>query len=226
MEKKANFQSQTKREIPDGLKSILEWDKKITRSTFEAFDKKFGYVKYRSQMKALENSCHGIPWLVLTIAMIYLGAWPGGLELWMNLLLYLIVDIVFVAVIKAFARRRRPSFQSDEQWFVKIEDKLTGGRGVDKFSFPSGHASRAGGFVFFFWFLYPLNFFFRIAVLIWSSSVAVSRVFLCRHHILDVAAGLLLGYVEYIVMCFLWMGEERAKYLLTYLGGEDPWSSG
>merc|ERR1719394_1899582 len=43
-------------------------------------------------MKALENSCHGIPWLVLTIAMIYLGAWPGGLELWMNLLLYLIVD--------------------------------------------------------------------------------------------------------------------------------------
>merc|ERR1712198_483235 len=98
-------------------------------------------------MKWLENSCHGIPWLIGTVAMIYLGAWPGGVELWMNLLVYLLVDIVFVAVIKAFARRRRPSIQSDEQWFAKVDPT-----GVDKFSFPSGHVSRAGGFFFFFWF--------------------------------------------------------------------------
>ena len=221
MEKKTNLHSQTKREVPEGLKSVLEWDKKITRKTFDAFDKKFGYLNYRSQMKWLENSCHGIPWLVLTVAMIYLGAWPGGVELWMNLLVYLLVDIAFVAVIKAFARRRRPSIQSDEQWFAKVDPT-----GVDKFSFPSGHASRAGGFIFFFWSLYPLNFLFRIFVLIWSSAVAVSRVFLCRHHILDVAAGLLLAYVEYIVMCVVWMDKERATYLLTYLGGDDPWSSG
>merc|ERR1711963_485239 len=62
-------------------------------------------------MKWLENSCHGIPWLIGTVAMIYLGAWPRGVELWMNLLVYLLVDIVFVTVIKAFARRRRPSIQ-------------------------------------------------------------------------------------------------------------------
>ena len=147
MEKKLHVQAQPKREVPDGLKSILEWDKKITRKTFDAFDKKFGYLNYRSQMKWLENSCHGIPWLIGTVAMIYLGAWPGGVELWMNLLVYLLVDIVFVAVIKAFARRRRPSIQSDEQWFAKVDPT-----GVDKFSFPSGHASRAGGFFFFFWF--------------------------------------------------------------------------
>merc|ERR1711872_1142231 len=167
MEKKLHVQAQPKREVLDGLKSILEWDKKITRKTFDVFDKKFGYLNYRSQMKWLENSCHGIPWLI-----------------------------------------------------GKVDPT-----GVDKFSFPSGHASRAGGFFFFFWFLYPLNFLLRIPILIWSSAVAVSRVFLCRHHILDVAAGIVLSYVEYIVMCFLWMGEDRATYLLTYLGGEDPWSS-
>jgi len=104
MEKKHDSQLTPKRKVPDGLKTLLEWDRKITKSVFETFDKKFGYQKYRSQMKWLENSCHGIPWLVLNVAMLYLGAWPGGLELWMNLLVYLILDITFVAIIKAFAR--------------------------------------------------------------------------------------------------------------------------
>jgi membrane-associated phospholipid phosphatase len=217
---KQDNQFKPKREVPDGLKSLLEWDKKLTKSVFETFDKKFGYQKYRSQMKWLENSCHGIPWLVLNIAMLYLGAWPGGLELWMNLLVYLILDIAFVAVIKAFARRRRPSLQSDEQWFSKVDPT-----GVDKFSFPSGHASRAAGLALFFWYLYPLNFIFAILILNWSAAVAISRVFLCRHHILDVVAGVLLAYVEYIVMCVVWLDNERAAYFFSYLGGEDPWSS-
>ena len=221
MERKQDTQFAPKRQIPDGLKSILEWDKKITKSVFETFDKKFGYQKYRSQMKWLENSCHGIPWLVLNVAMLYLGAWPGGLELWMNLLVNLILDITFVAIIKAFARRRRPSLQSDEQWFAKVDPT-----GVDKFSFPSGHASRAAGLALFFWFLYPLNFIFAILILNWSAAVAISRVFLCRHHILDVVAGVLLAYVEYIVMCVVWLDKERAAYFFSYLGGEDPWSSG
>ena len=221
MERKHDSQLTPKRKVPDGLKTLLEWDRKITKSVFETFDKKFGYQKYRSQMKWLENSCHGIPWLVLNVAMLYLGAWPGGLELWMNLLVYLILDITFVAIIKAFARRRRPSLQSDEQWFAKIDPT-----GVDKFSFPSGHASRAAGLALFFWFLYPLNFIVAILILNWSAAVAISRVFLCRHHILDVVAGVLLAYVEYIVMCVVWLDNEKAAYLFSYLGGEDPWSSG
>ena len=93
-----NAQDTPKRKIPEELKALLEWDKKITKVAFDAFDKRFGYQKYRTQMKWLENSCHGIPWLVASVAMLYLGAWPGGLELWMNLLIYLIVDIIFVEV--------------------------------------------------------------------------------------------------------------------------------
>merc|ERR1712110_3633 len=214
-------QDTPKRKIPEELKALLEWDKKITKVAFDAFDKRFGYQKYRTQMKWLENSCHGIPWLIASVAMLYLGAWPGGLELWMNLLIYLIVDIIFVAVIKALARRRRPSYQTDEQWFAKVDPT-----GVDKFSFPSGHASRAAGLALFFWFLYPLNFIVAILILNWSAAVAISRVFLCRHHILDVVAGVLLAYVEYIVMYVVWLDNEKAAYLFSYLGGEDPWSSG
>ena len=221
MDKRTDYQFSTKREVPDGLKSLLEWDRSVTKTVFDAFDRKYGYQKYRTQMKWLENSCHGIPWLVLNIAMIYLGAWPGGLELWMNLLVYLVVDIVFVAIIKAFARRRRPSYQSDEQWFAKVDPT-----GVDKFSFPSGHASRAAGLALFFWFLFPLYFIFRLPILIWSASVSVSRIFLCRHHILDVVAGIILAYIEYLIMCLLWLDDDKARYLFSFIGGEDPWSSG
>ena len=221
MESKQTSQFTTKREVPTWLKSLLEWDKRVTKTVFNEFDKKFGYQNYRSQMKWLENSCHGIPWLVIPVAMLYLGAWPGGLELWINLLIYVILDICCVAIIKAFARRRRPSLQSDEQWFAKVDPT-----GVDKFSFPSGHASRAAGFFLFFWSLYPLSRILVIPILIWSSAVSITRVFLCRHHLLDVVAGIFLAYLEYLVMCFLWLNEEKAAYLFSFLGGEDPWSSG
>ena len=216
-----NTHDTPKRKIPEELKALLEWDKKITKVAFDAFDKRFGYQKYRTQMKWLENSCHGIPWLIASVAMLYLGAWPGGLELWMNLLIYLIVDIIFVAVIKAFARRRRPSYQTDEQWFAKVDPT-----GVDKFSFPSGHASRAAGLALFFWCLYPMNTILLIPIFAWSTAVSVSRVLLCRHHILDVLAGIALAVVEYLVMRLVWLDEAKASYLFSYLGGEDPWSSG
>ena len=104
-----NAHDTPKRNIPEELKALLEWDKKITKVAFDAFDKRFGYQKYRTQMKWLENSCHGIPWLVTSVAMLYLGAWPGGLELWMNLLIYLIsisirLKWLSISVIMCFLR--------------------------------------------------------------------------------------------------------------------------
>ena len=220
MEKKTDSQTLSKRNVPESLKALLEWDQKATKIAYESFDKKFGYQKYYKQMKWLENSCHGIPWLVGNIAILYLGAWPGGLELWMNLFVYLVIDIIIVAVTKAFSRRRRPTFKNDEQWFAKLDPT-----GVDKFSFPSGHASRAAGLALFFWYLFPLNFVLCGPILIWAMAVALSRVFLCRHHILDVLAGIVLAYVEYLIMCVMWMDQESATKLFSYFGGEDPWSA-
>lgn len=210
-----------KRKVPEGVQALLEWDRKATKMAFDTFDKKLGYQKYCNQMKWLENSCHGIPWLVGTIAMLYLGSWPGGLELWMNLFVYLILDIILIAITKAFARRRRPNFKNDEMWFAKLDPT-----GVDKFSFPSGHASRAAGLALFFWFLFPLHFVASGPIFVWAAAVAASRVFLCRHHILDVIAGVILAYVEYLVMRIVWLDQEQATKLFSYFGGEDPWSAG
>ncbi len=63
-------------------------------------------------MKSLEISCHGIPWLMLAIAGIYVTSLK---EAAVNLLIGLVLDIVIVAVLKAFTRRRRPAYDVDDQ---------------------------------------------------------------------------------------------------------------
>lgn len=200
--------------------SVLERDKVATKAVFDWFDRNYGLMKYRDTMKTLELSCHGIPWLALPVAMVYVtgGSDSRTLDLWMNLLLYLLLDIVFVSVLKAISRRRRPVFTQQADMFFT--------RGVDKFSFPSGHASRAVGLGFFFVCLYPLRpaFLTAPAVLTWSAAVAVSRVLLGRHHVLDVVAGCALGFFEYVVMSMVWMSADKALYWYSFLNGQDPWA--
>ena len=126
--------AENKRNLPNWLINILTQDQILTKKAFDAFDKNFGYEKYRPQLKALEVSCHGLIWLFICIAFLYFGYDP---QLWMNMLALQILDIVLIATIKAFVRRRRPALNADDMFFTK---------GPDKFSFPSGHASRGENF--------------------------------------------------------------------------------
>ena len=96
---------------------------------------------------------------------------------------------------------------------------------VDKFSFPSGHATRAIAVAGFFVALYPLPLLLRLSLYPWALSVVASRVFLGRHHVLDVACGSLIGVAEVLVMSMLWVGEDGAKAVASMFTGEDPWSN-
>lgn len=89
---------------------------------------------------------------MITIAGMYMVDNP---ELWVNLLIGLLLDIVIVAVLKAFTRRRRPAYNIDDLFLVSS---------IDKFSFPSGHATRAVLLGVFFNILYPLHFIFFIPI--------------------------------------------------------------
>lgn len=89
---------------------------------------------------------------MITIAGMYMVDNP---ELWVNLLIGLLLDIVIVAVLKAFTRRRRPAYNIDDLFLVSS---------IDKFSFPSGHATRAVLLGVFFNILYPLHFVFFIPI--------------------------------------------------------------
>lgn len=123
----------------------------------------------------------------------------------------LLIDIVLVAVIKAFTRRRRPQTNNPDM-FATV--------GPDKFSFPSGHASRACMIAHFFIFEWPVPFFFTLPLLAWATSVCISRVLLQRHHILDVISGAILGVLEALIVSILWLSPEASSWLITYLSDE------
>ena len=219
-----------KREVPSELKKILEFDVKLSKDLVERVNQLYPIATYRyastqlyvykfffrAHLKSLEVSCHGIPWLMLAIAGIYV---TNLKEASVNLLIGLVLDIVIVAVLKAFTRRRRPAYDVDDQVFTASRDlanafmiiffKVATVKMVDKFSFPSGHATRATMLALLFTLLSPLPFLLWIPFLAWAAAVAVSRVLLGRHHILDVVAGVIIGVAEAVILSMLWRSEEE-----------------
>jgi len=131
-------------------------------------------------------------------------SWEGQCWLLIAALLY---DIIVVSFVKAIARRNRPPTARGNDMFLTI--------GVDKFSFPSGHATRAILVTLFFthWAFPEMTIFLRLPLFIWAISVAISRVLLKRHFILDVTAGMVIGYLEFCLVGFLWIGPTVSKYL-------------
>lgn len=123
----------------------------------------------------------------------------------------LLLDVIFVALIKAYVRRRRPAANKND---------AIGEFGPDKFSFPSGHASRAVFVAYFFINLQPLSWIFYPPLLAWATSICLSRVLMQRHHLLDVAAGVLLGLFEGCLLGLIWCEEDTAKWIISFLSDE------
>lgn len=157
----------------------------------------------------MQYSCHGLVCLSALLAICWLIDNPSYYQTQMNLFLGLILDIVFVASIKAATRRRRPTI---DDCFLAI--------GPDKFSFPSGHASRAFFILCFFTALDPMPLLFWPPLFAWATSVAFSRLLLYRHHILDVLAGITLGILEAFLICILWMGKDTSAWVMSWLSDE------
>jgi len=212
----ANEDVKSKRDIPSGLRNLLDLDVKLSKEFVEQVNKRYPIATIRTHLKSLEISCHGVPWLMLAVGGIYLSICS---ELFVNLLIGLVLDIIIVAVLKAFTRRRRPACNVDDQHAtLKI---------VDKFSFPSGHATRAVLVSVLLTMLWPLPFLVRPVFFVWALAVCVSRVLLGRHHIVDVVAGVFVGLVEAVMLSKIWLDGEGSKYLVNmFIGSEDPWSSG
>ena len=113
-------------------------------------------------LKAIEFSCHNVLWIGVTLIGFYVS--PDA-TFFRHLLVGIVSDIVHVAIIKAYSRRRRPSYgangSKDADERSKDADKRSkdGAKAsedaeskdgaqslinvIDKHSFPSGHASRA-----------------------------------------------------------------------------------
>lgn len=130
-----------------------------------------------------------------------------------NMLVGLLLDILIVAISKSFVRRRRP---------MPATDTLV--IGPDKFSFPSGHASRAFYILVFFTKLYSLPIIFWMPITAWAVSVVLSRLILKRHYILDVLAGALIGIVEALFLGLIWISDDTAASIVGFLSEDKVFS--
>jgi len=164
----------------------------------DKLDKNFSYAVYSRAQKlmprlkptlvALEWSCNGLIWLAAAIILIVSNQEQSSMV--PKLLIGLIVDILYVATIKALARRRRPTYANQRDQMIVAS--------VDKHSFPSGHCSRSSYVLLFVRHYYAQSSpFFVFVVASWAAMVCTSRVLLGRHHILDCVAGVALGWINY-----------------------------
>lgn len=119
----------------------------------------------------LARSGDSVVWLAISAVLIWLRE-PIGWQL----LVTVAVAALLTAVAKGIFKRQRP----EEKWAIS----------TDKYSFPSGHASRAAAVATTLAFAYPA---YALLFALWALLVAFARVALSRHFLSDVVSGLLFG---------------------------------
>ena len=145
------------------------------------------YLFLRKFIFALEFSGSGYVWIPYSVIMI--GMYYTAIQQAMRYILLftgLMIDIAIIGTAKGLIRRSRPAVNHDDVLSI----------GPDKYSFPSGHTSRA---IFLLFYFIQTSFFQSLPVpmlIIWLGSVVASRILLGRHYISDVIAGIFFGIFE------------------------------
>lgn len=200
---------QEKRTASPLLRCILDIDKKISENVVKHIEKFMPMRQLQIHYKALEISCHGLIWITLTLALIWILDNRNLYQMQVNLLIGILLDIFVIGILKALTRRRRPAVNDDPLAL-----------GPDKYSFPSGHASRAMLVFYFFYYLWPLPAICQPSLLAWVVAISLSRLLMKRHYILDIVAGLVVGYAEGIFMSILYLEPQTCKYLISWITDE------
>ena len=135
---------------------------------------------------ALEHSGNGFLWIIGTFLLLI---WPtAGWKLRVfaiNLELGFLLDLIVIGIIKLAVKRARPDY-AEKQYSTNIP--------ADKYSFPSGHASRCI-------FIATAIFLFRsmcrrvfwVSAVVWAVCTSMSRVLLGRHFLSDIVVGSVIG---------------------------------
>ncbi|XP_036595310.1 phospholipid phosphatase 6 [Trichosurus vulpecula] len=178
------------------LRSLLAIDLWMSKRLGVCAGEKSSWGSARPLMKLLEISGHGILWLACTAYCLYQSDSWAGREVLVNLLFALLLDLVLVALLKGLVRRRRPSHNQMDMFFTFS---------VDKYSFPSGHATRAALVSRFILHHLVLAIPLRVLIVLWAFILGLSRVMLGRHNVTDVAFGFFLGYIQYSIVDYFWL---------------------
>lgn len=192
---------------PTLLQLILQWDKDVSFLLYRFYQT---HIPSRLPLLLLEVSGHGVPWLMLPIAIFLFkpNLSPTAAALMVNFLLLTLLDLAAIGLLKPLFHRKRPAYNTGIG-HVTIHI-------VDQFSFPSGHATRAGfvtAFILLVQRLHPDGLHRSIAcpaffglTFLWATAICVSRVALGRHHVLDVVVGAFLGASYVLLWQPFWIG--------------------
>lgn len=199
-----------KREVPPVLRRLMDWDVKITNNVLAAVIKRAGPMRnYGTILKGLEISCNGWVWLGSCTASMFFSGNIYMRHLVVNLLIALIFDIIVVAVIKAAVRRRRP---------VPVTSDFIMKYTMDKYSFPSGHATRAAMVATLCSVQYDLGLLLELPLYTWFVGVCGCRLLLRRHHLLDIVCGIVIGWLQALLLMLtgFWLSLDSANTLVAY----------
>uniref|UniRef100_A0A8D1LE03 Polyisoprenoid diphosphate/phosphate phosphohydrolase PLPP6 n=1 Tax=Sus scrofa TaxID=9823 RepID=A0A8D1LE03_PIG len=188
------------------LRSLLAIDLWLSKKLGVCAGESSSWGSVRPLMKLLEISGHGIPWLLGTLYCLSRSDSWAGREVLTNLLFALLLDLLLVALIKGLVRRRRPTHNQMDMFFTLS---------VDKYSFPSGHATRAALVSRFILNHLVLAIPLRVLVVLWAFILGLSRVMLGRHNVTDVAFGFFLGYTQYSIVNYCWLSPYNAPFLFV-----------
>lgn len=186
------------------LRSLLAIDLWLSKKLGVCAGESSSWGSMRPLVKLLEISGHGVPWLLGTLYCLSRSDSWAGREVLMNLLFALLLDLLLVTLIKGLVRRRRPAHNQMDM-FVTLS--------VDKYSFPSGHATRAALVARFILNHLVLAIPLRVLVVLWAFILGLSRVMLGRHNVTDVAFGFFLGYTQYSIVDYCWLSPHTAPVL-------------
>ncbi|XP_054978097.1 polyisoprenoid diphosphate/phosphate phosphohydrolase PLPP6 [Sorex araneus] len=189
------------------LRSLLAIDLWLSKKLGVCAGESSSWGNMRPLMKLLEISGHGIPWLLGTVYCLSRSDSWAGREVLMNLLFALLLDLLLVSLIKGLVRRRRPAHNQMDMFFTVS---------VDKYSFPSGHATRAALVSRFILNHLVLAIPLRVLVVLWAFILGLSRVMLGRHNVSDVAFGFFLGYMTYSIVDYCWLSPHNAAVLFGF----------
>ncbi|KAK9847795.1 hypothetical protein WJX84_009050 [Apatococcus fuscideae] len=138
----------------------------------------------------LEHSGNGLVWLPLVAGLLCMPQLsPLARHLVANFFLGFWTDLIIVGLLKGIVRRPRPSYNNPDDFLLVVA--------VDKWSFPSGHASRVAYMAGFACVIAAANgSHMGVATTVWGTVVALSRALLGRHYLGDICAGALVGILN------------------------------
>ncbi|XP_072130332.1 polyisoprenoid diphosphate/phosphate phosphohydrolase PLPP6 [Mobula birostris] len=191
------------------LRSLLAVDLWLSKRLGVCATEDSPWGSARPIMKLIEVTGHGIPWIAGTLYCLWKSDSAAGQEVLLNLLLALILDLVLVGIVKSLVRRRRPTHNRMDM-FATFS--------VDRYSFPSGHATRAAMGGRFFLNHLVLAVPLRILVVLWVFIVGLSRVMLGRHNVTDVLCGFIMGYLQFTLVEYMWLSSNNLQTFLRLWG--------